>query len=37
VDFAAGKVGTSGRPGVGGGGEVHKDTVALLTKLATKS
>jgi ankyrin repeat protein len=37
VDFAAGKVGTSGRPGVGGGGEVHKDTVALLTKLASKS
>ena len=23
-----------GRPGVGGGGEVHKDTAALLTKLA---
>jgi uncharacterized protein len=37
ADFAAGKVGTSGRPGVGGGGEAHKDTVALLTKLATRS
>jgi ankyrin repeat protein len=37
ADLAAGKVGSSGRPGVGGGGEVHKDTVALLTKLATKS
>jgi ankyrin repeat protein len=37
LDFAAGKVGTSGRPGVGGGGEAHKDTVALLTKLVTKS
>ncbi len=37
LDFAQGKVGTSGRPGVGGGGEVHKDTAALLTKLATKS
>jgi ankyrin repeat protein len=37
LDFAAGKVGTSGRPGVGGGGEAHKDTVALLTKLTTKS
>ncbi|HEY6453816.1 MAG TPA: ankyrin repeat domain-containing protein [Steroidobacteraceae bacterium] len=37
LDFAAGKVGTSGRPGVGGAGEVHKDTVALLTKLATRS
>jgi len=36
LDFAQGKVGTSGRPGVGGGGEVHKDTAALLTKLAAK-
>jgi ankyrin repeat protein len=37
LDFAQGKVGTSGRPGVGGGGEVHKDTAALLTKLAARS
>jgi uncharacterized protein len=37
LDFAQGKIGTSGRPGVGGGGEAHKDTAALLTKLATKS
>jgi ankyrin repeat protein len=37
LDFAQGKVGTSGRPGVGGGGEVHKDTVALLMKLAARS
>jgi ankyrin repeat protein len=37
LDFAQGKIGTSGRPGVGGGGEVHKDTAALLTKLAAKS
>jgi ankyrin repeat protein len=37
LDVAQGKVGTSGRPGVGGGGEVHKDTAALLTKLATRS
>lgn len=37
LDFAQGKVGNSGRPGVGGGGEVHKDTAALLTKLAAKS
>jgi ankyrin repeat protein len=37
LDFAQGKVGTSGRPGVGAGGEAHKDTAALLTKLAAKS
>jgi len=37
LDVAEGKVGTSGRPGVGAGGEVHKDTAALLTKLATRS
>ena len=37
LDFAQGKVGTSGRPGVGGGGEAHKDTAALLTKLAARS
>jgi uncharacterized protein len=37
LDIALGKVGISGRPGVGGGGEAHKDTAALLTKLATKS
>jgi ankyrin repeat protein len=37
LDFAEGKVGTSGRPGVGATGEGHKDTAALLTKLATKS
>lgn len=37
LDVAEGKVGFSGRPGVGGGGEVHKDTAALLTKLASKS
>ncbi|MEJ0008656.1 MAG: ankyrin repeat domain-containing protein [Steroidobacteraceae bacterium] len=37
LDIASGKVGTSGRPGVGAGGEVHKDTAALLTKLAAKS
>jgi ankyrin repeat protein len=37
LDFAQGKVGNSGRPGVGGGGEAHKDTAALLTKLAAKS
>jgi uncharacterized protein len=34
LDFAQGKVGMSGRPGVGGGGEAHRDTVALLAKLA---
>ncbi len=37
LDVAQGKVGFSGRPGVGGGGEVHKDTAALLTKLAGRS
>jgi ankyrin repeat protein len=37
LDIATGKVGTSGRPGVGAGGEVHKDTAALLTKLASQS
>jgi Ankyrin repeats (many copies) len=37
LDVAEGKVGFSGRPGVGAGGEVHKDTAALLTKLASKS
>jgi uncharacterized protein len=37
LDFAQGKIGNSGRPGVGGGGEAHKDTAALLTKLAAKS
>ncbi len=37
LDIALGKVSTSGRPGVGAGGEVHKDTAALLTKLASKS
>jgi uncharacterized protein len=37
LDVAQGKVGFSGRPGVGAGGEVHKDTAALLTKLASKS
>ena len=37
LDVASGKVGTSGRPGVGAGGEAHKDTAALLTKLAAKS
>ena len=37
LDMAEGKIGFSGRPGVGGGGEVHKDTAALLTKLASKS
>jgi ankyrin repeat protein len=37
LDVAEGKVGSSGRPGVGGGGEVHKDTAALLTKLASRS
>ncbi|HTY93314.1 MAG TPA: ankyrin repeat domain-containing protein, partial [Steroidobacteraceae bacterium] len=37
LDVAQGKVGFSGRPGVGGGGEVHKDTAALLAKLATRS
>lgn len=37
LDVAEGKVGFSGRPGVGAGGEVHKDTAALLMKLASKS
>jgi uncharacterized protein len=37
LDVAQGKVGFSGRPGVGAGGEVHKDTAALLTKLASRS
>jgi ankyrin repeat protein len=37
LDVAEGKVGFSGRPGVGAGGEVHKDTAALLTKLASRS
>jgi uncharacterized protein len=37
LDVAQGKVGTSGRPGVGAAGEVHKETAALLTKLASKS
>ena len=37
LDVAEGKVGFSGRPGVGAGGEVHKDTAALLTKLASQS
>jgi uncharacterized protein len=37
LDVAEGKVGFSGRPGVGAGGEVHKDTAALLAKLASKS
>jgi ankyrin repeat protein len=37
LDVAEGKVGSAGRPGVGGGGEVHKDTAALLTKLASRS
>ncbi|HTV77388.1 MAG TPA: ankyrin repeat domain-containing protein [Steroidobacteraceae bacterium] len=37
LDVAEGKVGFSGRPGVGGGGEVHKETAALLTKLASRS
>ncbi len=37
LDVAEGKVGTAGRPGVGGGGEAHKDTAALLTKLAGHS
>jgi ankyrin repeat protein len=37
LDVAEGKVGSSGRPGVGGGGEVHKDTAALLTKLGSRS
>ncbi|HEV2703790.1 MAG TPA: ankyrin repeat domain-containing protein [Steroidobacteraceae bacterium] len=37
LDVAEGKVNTSGRPGVGGGGEAHKDTAALLTKLAGHS
>ena len=36
LDVAQGKV-VAGRPGVGGAGEVHKDTAALLTKLASKS
>ncbi len=34
LDIASGKVGFSGRPGVGGGADAHKDTAALLTKLA---
>jgi uncharacterized protein len=37
LDVAQGKVGSSGRPGVGGSGEVHKDTAALLLKLASGS
>jgi ankyrin repeat protein len=37
LDVAEGKVSFSGRPGVGGGGEAHKDTAALLTKLASKT
>lgn len=37
LDVAEGKVGFSGRPGVGGGGEIHKDTAALLIKLASRS
>ncbi len=37
LDVAEGKVGFSGRPGVGAGGEVHKDTATLLTKLASGS
>jgi ankyrin repeat protein len=37
LDVAQGKVGSSGRPGVGAAGEVHKETAALLTKLASRS
>lgn len=37
LDVAEGKVGFSGRPGVGGGGTMHKDTAALLAKLAART
>jgi len=37
LDMAEGKVGFSGRPGVGGGGEAHQDTAALLVRLAGRS